>query len=73
LILVGLRRVRKGRVETRYLALEELDQPIGNGQGGTPADDPDTAASRLEGLGCDPKAVLEFLERQGVPRGLSSS
>ena len=59
LILLGVRRVRRQKIETLFRPAEGSD-PSG-------ADDPDTIAARLGEAGEDPAHVREFLKRQGLP------
>jgi hypothetical protein len=61
-ILLGLGRARSGRVATRFRPADALEPPLR-----PPADHAELAA-RLAPLGCDPAALAEFLERQGVIR-----
>lgn len=55
LILVGIRRVRRGRVETTFSSVEALNPPIA-------IDEPELAVA----IGCDPSALREFLDQRGV-------
>jgi hypothetical protein len=62
LILVGVRRVRAGRVTTRFRPAEALDRPLRQGAGR------DEAAGHLAPLVGDPHGLGSFLDRQGVSR-----
>jgi hypothetical protein len=63
LILIGLGKVRKGRVETNFLPTETLDLPV---EPREPGSDLGHVTAPLDKLGCDSRSVEDFLDRHGL-------